>query len=275
MANSSEPWPKTTRAPFDKTAVRRDFARAAATYDRHAPLQARVAGRVADLYVERVGDRQGTVLDLGSGTGLVGRSLAAQGLLAQHLLALDLAHAMTRSGRRAGQPGITGDAEALPLAPQSLDAVVSSLTLQWVNQLPSTLGEVARCLRPGGLLVASTLATGTLAELENALRAMDGRGGVGPFRGRQALARALASSGLHHGACWVETETLHAPRPRAVLRDLKGLGAVDKSPERSRGLHGRNRLARLEQAYRHACGVGEGPVPVTWRVAYLVAWKPR
>lgn len=275
MASSSEPWGEPDRPPFDKTAVRRDFARAAATYDRHAALQRQVAARVAALYGERAEPAGSTVLDLGSGTGLVGRALAERDLLPERLVALDLAHAMTRSGRRGEQPAVTADAEALPLAPNSLEAVVSSLTLQWLNRLPAALSEAARCLRPGGVLVASTLAAGTLAELEAALRAVDGGGGVGPFLGREAMAGALAASGLGEGACWVETETLTASRPRAVLRDLKGLGAVDKTPERARGLHGRDRLARLEQAYRDACGTAAGPVPVTWRVAYLVAWKPQ
>ena len=271
MANSSEPWPEPASAPFDKAAVRRDFARAATTYDRHAALQRRVAGRVAALYADRTPG--GTVLDLGCGTGLVGEALTARDALPARLLALDLAHAMTRAGQRPGHPACTADAEALPLAPASLDAVVSSLTLQWANHLTSALAEVARCLRPGGLLVASTLAEGTLTELAAALQRTDGHGGVGPFLAREAMAAALATAGLRGGRVWVEAEVLEAAGPRAVLRDLKGLGAVDKAPGRARGLHGRDRLARLERAYRDACDTAEGPVPVTWRVAYLVAWK--
>lgn len=286
MGNLSEPWAEPGRPgegsptasepgpeAFDKAAVRRDFARAADTYDRHARLQRRVAARVAELLAERA-DRPATVLDLGSGTGLVGEALAGRGALPERLLALDLAHAMTRAGRRPDHPACTGDAEALPFAAASLDAVVSSLTLQWLNHLPAALGEAARCLRPGGLLVASTLAAGTLAELDAALKAVDNRPGVSPFLAPEAMAEGLAAAGLGGAACWVEAETLEAPRPRAVLRDLKGLGAVHKAPDRARGLRGRDRLARLERAYRRACGVAEGPVPVTWRVAYLGAWKP-
>jgi malonyl-CoA O-methyltransferase len=273
LTNSSELSADPGQQPFDKAAVRRDFARAAATYDRHAVLQRRVAARVAGLFGER--DRGAEqVLDLGSGTGLLGTALDARGALPPRLIALDLAHAMTRAGRRQGQPACTGDAEALPLAGGSLDAVLSSLTLQWANQLTVALAEAARCLRPGGLLVASSLATGTLGELAAALRAVDGRAGVNPFLSREAMAGSLAAAGLNGGVCWVEEERLEAAEPRAVLRDLKGLGAVDKAPERARGLHGRRRLARLETAYREACGVPEGPVPVSWRVAYLVAWKP-
>jgi len=272
LGNLSEPCADGRAAAFDKAAVRRDFGRAADRYEHHAALQRRVAARVAELFAERAG-APSEVLDLGSGTGLVGRALRTRGALPSRLLALDLAHPMTRAGRLPGHPACTADAEALPLAAGSQDAVVSSLTLQWANRLPAALGEAARCLRPGGLLVASTLAEGTLAELDAALRAVDGRGGAGPFLPRAAMTAALAAAGLRQRACWVEEEVLEADAPRAVLRDLKGLGAVDKAPGRARGLRGRDRLARLEAAYRRTCGAHHGPVPVTWRVAYLVAWR--
>ncbi len=257
---------------MDKRVVRRDFAQAADTYDRHADLQRQVAGRVAGLFVEYGGGE--TVLDAGSGTGLVGRALAARSALPERLIALDLAHAMTRRGARAAHPSVTGDCERLPFAPATLDAAISSLTLQWVNDLPATLAGLARCLRPGGTLVASTLAAGTLNELEGALVRADGRGGVGPFHNRHQLAAALASSGLSRPHCWEETVVKEASRPAEVLRTLKGLGAVSKDPRRSRGLHGRRRIQHLEAAYRAACRAPRGPVPVTWRVAFLVARKP-
>lgn len=252
--------------------MRRDFARAADTYDRHADLQRRIAERVAELFVG-LGSGE-TVLDAGSGTGLVGRALAARSALPVRLIALDLAHAMTRRGARAAHPAVTGDCERLPFAPGTLDAAVSSLTLQWVNDLPGTLMGLARCLRPGGTLVASTLAVGTLTELEGALARADGRRAVGPFPNRDQLNAALAASGLTRARCWEESVVQEATRPAEVLRTLKGLGAVSKDPGRARGLHGRQRIQRLEASYRAACRIPQGPVPITWRVAFLVARKP-
>ncbi len=270
MRNSPEPW--RADPPFDKQAVRRDFSRAAGTYDRHAALQRRVAVRVAELFAGQLPSPAGHVLDVGAGTGALGAALAERGLHPARLLALDLAHPMTRQGRRPGHPAVTADAEALPFAPASFDAVLSSLTLQWVNNLERALREMARALRPGGLLLASTLVAGTLTELDAALRAVDGAGDVGPFLPRERVAAALAASGLAGPRCRVQTEVLSAPDPAAVLRELKGLGAVSKAPGRTRGLRGRRRLERLCRAYREATNAA-GPVPVTWQVGYLVAWK--
>lgn len=274
MENSCALW--RPDASFDKRALRRDFSRAAGTYEDHADLQVRVAARVAEVFSRLKGSAApaGTVLDAGSGTGLVGQSLAELDDLPETLIALDLAHPMTRRGRCPGHPALTGDCEGLPLAGSSLDGVVSSLTLQWVNDLRATLAGFVRCLREGGTLAASTLARGTLGELEEALKRTGEGGQVGPFLPPGRVADVLEESGLEGVRCWEETITQVMDGPAEVLHTLKGLGAVSKAPGRRRGLRGRTRLTRLDQAYRAVCGVPSGPVPVTWRVIFLSGRKP-
>lgn len=269
LGTSCAPWG--LDPPFDKGAIRRDFGRAAATYDRHAHLQRWVAERVAGLFLEHGGGD--TVLDAGSGTGFVGKALAARGALPAHLIALDMAHPMTRKGRWPGQPALTGDCEQLPLSPASLDTVVSSLTLQWVNDLATTLMGFARCLREEGILVASTLAAGTLAELQGAMDRTGHGGQIGPFLHRNQMVAALTASGLSAPHCWEETWVQEVAEPAEVFRLLKGVGAVNKARGRSQSLQGRSRLQGLGQAYRLASGVPQGPVPITWRVAFLTAQK--
>ncbi|MFA9460143.1 methyltransferase domain-containing protein [Thiohalorhabdus sp. Cl-TMA] len=259
---------------FDKRAVRRDFARAAATYDRHAALQRRVAAEVAELYRGLAPTHAACVLDLGCGTGYVGRDLMAGTAAPEAVVALDLAHPMTRRGRVPGHPAVTGDADRLPFVPGAFDAVVSSLTLQWANDLRAALRGIVATLRPGGLLIASTLLAGTLRELDTALRRTGGAGRAGPFLETSDAEAALASAGLAGYECRTVLEEDEAPGPMAVLRDLKGLGAVAKGPDRARGLRGRRHLDSLCRAYRETTERPAGPVPVTWHVGYLVGWKP-
>jgi len=234
-----------------------------------------VAAEVTALYRRLAPARSGRVLDLGCGTGYVGKALVEGPEAPGTLLALDLAHPMTRRGRVPGHPAVTGDADHPPFAPESFDAMVSSLALQWSNDLEATLGGLVRILRPGGLLIASTLLDGTLRELDGALRRSGGHGRVGPFLDRTAAAAALAAAGLRGTECRSAREEDRAADPMDVLRDLKGLGAVAKQPGRARGLHGRNHLDALGRSYREATGVPEGPVPVTWHVGYLLGWKPQ
>src|SRR5690625_3786235 len=65
------------------------------------------------------------------------------------LLGLDLAEGMlqfARSQRTARANWLCADAEALPLAPASVDLVYSSLSIQWCEQLGTLFKELQRVL---------------------------------------------------------------------------------------------------------------------------------
>jgi malonyl-CoA O-methyltransferase len=66
--------------------------------------------------------------------------------------------------------------------------------------------------------------------------------------------------------------TTRYPAPRALMRELKGLGAHNAANARPRGLTGRARLAAVEAAYPHGA---DGSVAATWEVVYGAAWAPR
>ena len=101
---------------------------------------------------------------------------------------------------------VVADEEALPFADASLDMVVSGLSLQLVNDLPGTLVQMRRALKPDGLLLASLLGGATLTELREAWIAAEAEisGGasprVAPFAdvrdmGSAAAARRLCAAG--------------------------------------------------------------------------------
>src|ERR1043166_321238 len=72
--------------------------------------------------------------------------------------------------------------EALPFRDASLDLVVSALSLQFVNDLPGTLIQIRRALRPDGLFLAALAGGDTLTELREAFAAAETEieGGVSP-----------------------------------------------------------------------------------------------
>ena len=57
----------------------------------------------------------------------------------------------------------------------SLDLVVSALALQFVNDLPGTLIQIRRALKPDGLFLAALLGGETLTELRQAFAAAEAR----------------------------------------------------------------------------------------------------
>jgi demethylmenaquinone methyltransferase/2-methoxy-6-polyprenyl-1,4-benzoquinol methylase len=96
------------------------------------------------------------LLDLGAGTG----DLAYEALDQTpgcEVVAADFTLAMMRQGQRRGAPAPlwnAADALQLPFASSTFDAVVSGFLLRNVVDLPRTLAEQRRVLRPGGYWVA-------------------------------------------------------------------------------------------------------------------------
>ncbi len=62
------------------------------------------------------------------------------------------------------------DEEALPFEPESFDLVMSSLSLHWVNQLPSTFFQIMRSLRKDGVFIGALFGGETLYELRGSLQ---------------------------------------------------------------------------------------------------------
>ncbi len=100
------------------------------------------------------------VLDVAAGTGLVSRELAARRRF--RVVSLDPSEPMLRAGipanEAAGLAGridpVLGRAEALPFADATFDAVTFTYLLRYVDDPEATLGELARVLRPGGIMAS-------------------------------------------------------------------------------------------------------------------------
>ena len=151
-------------------------------------VAARLVGRLHDITRAFP-----AALDLGSNSGSVLKQLLAQhaargampgGIATLHALepsAGMLAHAdallapAAAAGLRVLPRVGALDGATLPYEDASLDLVVSSMALHWVNDVPGLLAEAMRVLKPDGVLLCAFLGGETLTELrcarEGGLRA--------------------------------------------------------------------------------------------------------
>jgi predicted TPR repeat methyltransferase len=98
-----------------------------------------------------------SVLDVGCGTGLVGRTLRAQGF-AGRLSGLDISQASLDVAEQSGAYDSVQRADLqarLPVEDDSVDAVVCVGVMTYLPEVEAVWREFARVVRPGGLVVAT------------------------------------------------------------------------------------------------------------------------
>jgi SAM-dependent methyltransferase len=157
------------------------------------------------------------VLEVGCGAGWMWAEAAARLPADLDLTLTDLSSGMVREavdrvgslGRYRVTVGRVADAQELPFRSASFDVVVANYVLHHVPDTRRAIREMARVLRPGGILVVACVGDGHLAELHQIRREVFG----------ESLGNALASTfGASAGA-----EVLPAT-----------FGAVDWHPYRDR-----------------------------------------
>ncbi|UCH52208.1 MAG: methyltransferase domain-containing protein, partial [Pseudomonadota bacterium] len=198
------------------------------------------------------------------------------------VMALDIAFPMLRRARANASwwqrllsedaSRLCADAEALPLATESVDMLVSNLTLQWCDPVRA-FAEFRRVLRPGGVLMFTTFGPDTLTELRAAWRAVDASLHVHPFLDMHDIGDALVRAGLAEPVMDVERVTLTYADPVDVMRDIKSIGAHNAVYGRARGLTGKQHFAGMRAAYRQWENA-DGRVPATYEVVFGHAWAP-
>ncbi|MCI0505582.1 MAG: malonyl-ACP O-methyltransferase BioC [Gammaproteobacteria bacterium] len=270
----------THNAPIDKQAARQSFNKAASTYDGAAALQREVGLRLLErMHIIRLNPK--FIIDVGCGTGYLTIQLR-QFFKQAHVIGMDFAEQMlgkARSkltwrqmlfGRR--PVFICGDAERLPIADQSVDLIFSNLTLQWCNDLTAAFSEFRRVLKPGGLLMFSSLGPDTLKELRHSWRTIDNGHHVHPFIDMHDVGDALLRARLADPVMDMEYFTLTFKDGLQLMRELKMLGAHNAQTDRPHNLTGKTHLRQMLQAYERFRN--DGRLPATYEIVYGHAWRP-
>lgn len=262
---------------LERPEIRASFDRASTTYEAAAVLQAQVADELVNR-LEPFNFKPEVVLDLGAGTGRMTSALKKRYRRAL-VIAVDLAPGMLREARRHQQllrrfERVCGDATRLPIADASVDVVVSSLMLQWCHPPDEAFAEIRRVLKPGGFVAFSTLGPDTLKELRSAWADADGEqppyNHVNHFTDMHDVGDAVVRAGLSEPVLDVDRVQLTYENALSLMRDLKSIGAHNVTAGRPRGLVGRTKLKRMQDAYETFRR--DGRLPATYEVVYGVAW---
>jgi SAM-dependent methyltransferase len=193
--------------------------------------------------------------------------------------AIGLLIAASSNAQSAGL-ALVANEEALPFADASLDLVVSALALQTVNDLPGTLVQIRRALKPDGLLLAALLGGDTLRELRQSFAAAESEieGGVSPrvapFADVREIGALLQRAGFALPVTDVDRVTVRYASVLALMHDLRRMGATNVLTERRRTPLRRATLARMAEIYQRNFSDPDGRLRATFDIVWLSGWAP-
>lgn len=261
---------------FDRPAVRRAQRRAVRTGDDGLFLFDEVAQRLADRLLDI--QRSFPILVDLSGRGDAVRQLAAVGAMKARNVEQTV-RIVESKDFVANQSTIVADLEMPPLADASVNLALSVLSFHALNDLPGTLVQLRRALRPDGLLLAALFGGETLGELRTCLEQaeIEVTGGVSPrvipFADVRDIGGLMQRTGYALPVTDVDRISITYESPKALMKDLRLMGETNPMRERSKLFLRRDVLRRTEELYWELYGAGER-VPATFDIVYLTGWAP-
>ncbi|KAI4458745.1 hypothetical protein MML48_7g00004540 [Holotrichia oblita] len=176
------------------------------------------------------------------------------------------------------------DEESIQFEPNSLDLVISSLNLHWVNDLPNAFKVILNGLKQDGVFMAAVFGGDTLYELRSSLQLgeLERRGGlsphISPFTEVRDIGSLLTRAGFSMLTIDTDEIVVQYPSMFELMWDLKGMAENNAAINRSLHLHRDTQFAAAaiyQQLYgKHDEETGKHSVPATFQIINMIGWKP-
>ncbi|KAI9466971.1 S-adenosyl-L-methionine-dependent methyltransferase [Lactarius psammicola] len=245
-----------------------------------------VRNEVADRMIERFLDIKRnfpSILDLGSGSGHFSKLLEPD--RTQKVTMVDMSElALERDPDTEFEVQVerlVSDEEKLldAIPRNSQEAIVSCLSLHWVNDLPGMLVQIKEALKPDGVFIGAIFGGDTLFELRTALQLaeVEREGGISPHISPMAdprdISNLMSRAGFNLLTVDVDEIRIRYPSMWELLDDLRDMGENNAIIGR-RHLLRRDTLAAASAIYKELHGEEDGTLPATFQVIYMIGWKP-
>ena len=174
---------------------------------------------------------------------------------------------------------VLSSAETLPYDANSFDAVLSSLSLHWINDLPGVLAQINKVLKPDAPFMAVMMGGDSIFELRTSLQLaeLDRRGGVSthtsPLADVKDVGGLLQSAGFKLLTVDIDDIVIDYPDMFALITDLQAMGESNAVLGREASGIRRDVLAAGNAIYKELHGNEDGSVPATFRMIYMIGWK--
>ncbi|XP_030753976.1 arginine-hydroxylase NDUFAF5, mitochondrial [Sitophilus oryzae] len=176
------------------------------------------------------------------------------------------------------------DEEYIEFEPNTLDLVVSCLSLHWVNDLPKAFKKILESLKQDGVLLAAVFGGDTLYELRSSLQLaeLERRGGlsphISPFTEVRDIGSLLTNAGFTMLTIDTDEIVVNYPTVFELMWDLKGMAESNAALNRSVHLQRDVQFAAAaiyEQLYgKTDPETGKVTIPATFQIINMLGWKP-
>lgn len=179
-----------------------------------------------------------------------------------------------------GDVSVRCDEEYLPFRESSFDAVISCLSLHWVNDLPGTLIQIQRALKPDGLFLAVLPGPQTLKELRQSLEAamIEAEKGiypvVSPFVEVRDAGNLLQRCGYALPVADSELLSLSYDTPFKLMNEIRLMGEANALVERRKRFSRRTLFQRTAEIYHQHHANSENRIQASVELVFLSGWKP-
>lgn len=267
-----------TQIVFDRAILRYRRNRAALRAGDHDFL----FREIADRLVERLADVARTfefALDLGSRDGMLADTLRTSGRVGRIMLC-DRSAAYAAQGAGRGYPSFVADEDLLPLRDGTFDLITSCLALHWVNDLPGSLVQINRALKPDGLFQGVIFGGETLTELRQCLMEAElaEMGGVSPrispMVDLRDAAGLLQRAGFALPVADMDRIDVSYADPFQLMADLRAMGEANAVLERLKHSTRRSVFMRAAELYSARFGGPDGRITARFDVIFLHGWRP-
>jgi len=161
------------------------------------------------------------------------------------------------SSARIPEGGFAGDEERWPIASQSVDLVISLLTLHYANDLVGALAQMRSSLKPDGLFIAALFGEDTLRALREALYDAE----------TKVKGGAMQRAGFAMPVADLDRMLVHYQNPKRLLEDLRNMGEASI-------LYRRGSAMSRELLEETAEGLAKRSDDIAFDIVYLTGWAP-
>mgnify|MGYP001253119336 CR=1 FL=1 len=260
---------------FDRDLLRRRRDRAAATFNAHSFLICEVGKRLSDRLLDMARHFPRT-LDLGARSGGMGPQSGGNGGI-EIVVSADISPSLLS---RAPGWKVATDAEFLPFIDNAFDLVFSNLDLHWTNDLPGSLIQVRRVLKPDGLFLGAIFGGNTLSELRNSLMTaeLELTGGasprISPFTELRDAGGLLQRAGFALPVADTDKIVVTYENMFRLMSDLRGMAEGNMLVERKRQPTSKRLFIRAAELYAEQHAEEDGRIRATFEIVYLHGWAP-